>query len=55
MVVWAVTLTVFWYVTLRNLAARREPRAGGLVEFAVRYHSTLLLLGLAAVTLVEGD
>ena len=49
MVVWAVTLTVFWYVTLRNLAAHRRPRADGLVEFAVRYHSTLLVLGLAAV------
>jgi uncharacterized membrane protein len=48
-VVWAVTLTVFWYVTLRNLTAHRRPRVGGLVEFAVRYHSTLLVLGLAAV------
>lgn len=49
MIVWAVTLTAFWYVTLRNLAARREPRTGGLLEFALRYHSTLLVLGLAAV------
>ena len=49
MVVWAVTFTVFWYVTLRNLTAHRQPRAGGLVELAVRYHSALLVLGLAAV------
>lgn len=47
--VWAVTITVSWYVTLQNVTSRRRPRPGGLVEFAVRYHSTLLVLALAAV------
>ena len=49
MVVWAVTFTICWYVTLRNLAAHRRPRPDGLLDFAVRYHLTLLVLGLAAV------
>ena len=50
MVVWAVTYTVFWYLTLHNLTTRRHRRAtGGVLDVAVRYHSTLLVAGLAAL------
>ncbi|MFP5284027.1 MAG: vitamin K epoxide reductase family protein [Actinomycetes bacterium] len=52
MVVWTVTIPLFWYVTLRNLAAvaPRLPTAGrNAVGFLLRYHSSLLLLWLAAV------
>ena len=50
MVVWAVTYTLFWYLTLHNLTARRHRRAtGGILDVAVRYHSTLLVAGLAAL------
>ena len=49
MVVWAVTFTTSWYVTLRNLAAHRQPRPDGPLAFVLRYHSTLLVLGLAAL------
>lgn len=50
MAVWAVTYTLFWYLTLRNLTARRHGRAaGGVLDVAVRYHSTLLVAGLAAL------
>jgi uncharacterized membrane protein len=34
MIVWAVTISIFWYVTLRNLPAR----------LAVRYHGVVLTL-----------
>jgi uncharacterized membrane protein len=50
MAVWVVTYTVFWYVTLRNLAARRpEPARSGALAVALRYHSTLLVAWLAAL------
>ena len=53
MVVWVVTLPIFWYVTLRNLTAIRDrlgPGAGRAIGFANRYHSTLLGAWLAALT-----
>ena len=50
MVVWVVTYTLFWYVTLHNLAARRPgPARSGALAVALRYHSTLLVAWLAAL------
>lgn len=40
MVVWAVTMPVFWYVTLRNLRPVRAP----LVRTVARYHGVSLTL-----------
>lgn len=53
LVVWGCTLTIVWYVTLRNLVALRSRlpgRTAAAVEWAARFHSSLLaggLLGLA--------
>ena len=55
--VWACTATVFWYVTLRNLAAVR-PRLPGPAQTAVaaiaRFHSSLLAAALLAAALGIG-
>ena len=51
--VWVVTITVFWYVTLRNLHALRADRPArvtGLIGVAVRFHSSILALWLAVLT-----
>lgn len=50
MVVWAVVITTFWYVTLHNLAEGRFPppvtrRAAG----AVRWHATLVTASVLVV------
>ena len=53
MVVWAVTIPTFAYVTLHNLAPRqpRMSRPGRAVaEFALRQHSNLLAVWLLALT-----
>jgi uncharacterized membrane protein len=53
MIVWVVTITVFWYVTLHNHAAGRLPRPRGGRKLAT-YHGALLtswflvILGLIA-------
>ncbi|MFD5246259.1 vitamin K epoxide reductase family protein [Amycolatopsis sp. NPDC058340] len=44
MVVWAVTIAVFWYTTLHNL------HKGPEVKAALRYHSVVLVLWYAAIT-----
>lgn len=52
MVVWVVTITAFWYITLHNLTRRRPTAAG----FAVRNHSVLLASWFLALTcLVVGS
>lgn len=41
MVVWVVTITTFWYTTLRNLGG---PAAGGLRGGLARFHSLVLVV-----------
>ena len=59
MMVWVVTFTVFWYVTLRNLRAvhhRLPAAAAGVVGFMLRNHSALLatwLIALAGLVIVS--
>ncbi|MFD8564190.1 vitamin K epoxide reductase family protein [Streptosporangium canum] len=52
MVVWAVTIPVFWYVTLANLEAGRIPLPGGArraASWAARYHTVVLTLWMLAI------
>ncbi|MET8339921.1 vitamin K epoxide reductase family protein [Streptosporangium canum] len=52
MVVWAVTIPVFWYVTLANLEAGRIPLPGSARRaafWAARYHTVVLTLWLLAI------
>lgn len=52
MVVWAVTVPIFWYVTLHNIRMGHLPvpnRGRGVFDFLARYHSTVLSLWAAAV------
>lgn len=53
MVVWAVALPIFWYVTLRNLTVvggrTKSGAARAAISFAQRYHSALLGAWLAAL------
>ena len=53
MVVWAVTIPVFWYVTLRNLAAvqpRLPPRLRGVVRAARAAHGVVLTVWFLLIT-----
>ncbi len=57
LVVWACTLTAFWYVTLHNLATvgpRLSGRARAMVDFVTRFHSSLLAGVLLALALGVG-
>ncbi|MER5324475.1 vitamin K epoxide reductase family protein [Streptosporangium roseum] len=52
MVVWAVTIPIFWYVTLANLEAGRIPLPGGARRaafWAARYHTVVLTLWMLAI------
>lgn len=50
MVVWAVTVPVFWYVTLDNLA---RARSGNALTLLLRYHSVpVLLWGITVAALI---
>ncbi|WP_031164980.1 vitamin K epoxide reductase family protein [Streptosporangium roseum] len=52
MVVWAVTIPIFWYVTLANLEAGRIPLLGGARRaafWAARYHTVVLTLWMLAI------
>jgi uncharacterized membrane protein len=52
MVVWAVTLTAFWYLTLDNLELVRDrlpTSARNVLDFARRNHVALAALGLLSV------
>lgn len=53
MVVWAVTIPTFYYVTLRNLAPL-EPRLSGpartVVGFVLRQHASVLAIWMLGVT-----
>lgn len=53
MVVWAVTATIFWYVTLWNLRTgviKTPKRCRGTVAFMQRHHGDLLLLWFLVIT-----
>ncbi|MEU3214425.1 vitamin K epoxide reductase family protein [Nocardiopsis alba] len=53
MVVWAVTVPIFWYTTLHNVREGRLPSTPGvrrITDVLVRYHSTVLCLWAAALT-----
>lgn len=52
MVVWAVTIPIFWYVTLANLEAGRIPLPGSARRaafWAARYHTVVLTLWMLAI------
>jgi uncharacterized membrane protein len=56
MVVWAVTMPIFWYVTLHNLGAARLPaRLRGLVRGVTNYHAVWLTLWYIAVLTLIGQ
>jgi hypothetical protein len=50
MVVWAVTIPTFFYVTVHNLTARQPRQGSAVTGFVLRQHSTLLAIWLLAVT-----
>lgn len=53
MVVWAVTIPAFWYVTVRNLTAGDLPAPDPLVRVAAEYHGVVLTIwALLVVALV---
>ncbi|GJF01591.1 vitamin K epoxide reductase family protein [Pseudonocardia sp. D17] len=53
MVVWAVTITVFWYVTLRSLDRTREDApAGPVLGLLLRYHSVPIVVWLIGVAVL---
>ncbi|WP_308442197.1 vitamin K epoxide reductase family protein [Planotetraspora kaengkrachanensis] len=50
MVVWVVTITVFWYATLANLETGRIPGGSSrIARMAGRYHTIVLTVWLLAV------
>lgn len=56
MVVWVVTITAFWYVTLANLARARLPaRIGRVVDVLARWHSVALLGWFLVLTALIGE
>ena len=55
MVVWAVTIPIFWYVTLRNLqVASFTARLGGLVRTAREYHGAILTARFLVIAVLIG-
>lgn len=57
MVVWSVTIPIFWYVTLYNLDREKVPvpaRARGVVSALVDYHSIVLVGWVVLVVAVIG-
>ena len=55
MVVWAVTIPIFWYVTLHNLQGVRLPsRLRGLVAVAAEYHSVVLTAWFLLIAFLIG-
>lgn len=45
MVVWAVTIPIFWYVTLYNLSTTSlPPAARAIINGAIRYHTVILTM-----------
>ncbi|MBJ7518502.1 MAG: vitamin K epoxide reductase family protein [Solirubrobacteraceae bacterium] len=57
MVVWAVTIPAFWYVTLYNAQAlaRHPGRAGRLSAMAIRNHAIILTLWLLLVAALVAE
>lgn len=58
MVVWAVTIPLFWYVTLHNLRNGHLPApalARPLLSALARYHSTVLVLWAMGLTAAIGQ
>lgn len=50
MVVWAVTIPIFWYTTLDTLRSADRTRAAG--EALTRYHSTVLATWYAVIVIL---
>jgi uncharacterized membrane protein len=50
MVVWVVTIPIFWYVTVHNLQAGHLPAGAGLRQFVVRNRGLVLAVWYLAVT-----
>ena len=58
MVVWIITITAFWYVTLANLTTGRLPLPGRLrpaVDAVARWHSATLLGWFLVLTVLIGE
>jgi uncharacterized membrane protein len=58
MVVWAVTMPIFWYVTLHNLGSGALPVPGrlrGVVRAVTNYHAVALTLWYLAVLTLIGQ
>ncbi|AEA26520.1 Vitamin K epoxide reductase [Pseudonocardia dioxanivorans CB1190] len=53
MVVWVVTMTIFWYVTLRNLHhSWSRPGGSNVVAVLIRYHSVPVVLWVVTVAVL---
>ncbi|MFY1702926.1 vitamin K epoxide reductase family protein [Micromonospora sp. WMMA1923] len=58
MVVWVVTIVIFWYLTLHNLHHRHLPTPAvlrGAVTGLVRYHTVGLLLWFLVIAALVGE
>lgn len=55
MVVWAVTVPIFWYALLQAASAGHVPLPGRVVQTAARFHGALLTMWFLAVTAVIGE
>ncbi|MBK1789103.1 vitamin K epoxide reductase family protein [Prauserella cavernicola] len=55
MIVWAVTIPIFWYTTVHNLAAGYLPGARALGETLARRHLSPLLLWLLLIAILIGQ
>jgi uncharacterized membrane protein len=51
MIVWAVTIPIFWYTTLHNLHHRYLPGPRRVVTVAIKYHGVVLTVWLLLVAL----
>ncbi|WP_326555658.1 vitamin K epoxide reductase family protein [Micromonospora sp. NBC_01813] len=58
MVVWVVTIAIFWYVTVHNLHHRQLPvpeAARPLADAVVRYHTVGLVLWYLVIAVLIGE
>ena len=58
-VVWIVTIAIFWYTTLRNVAAVRprveQGRASGILDWVDEYHAVVLTIWYVAIALLVAE
>ncbi|WP_053722140.1 vitamin K epoxide reductase family protein [Saccharothrix sp. NRRL B-16348] len=52
MIVWAVTIPVFWYITVHNLGEGHLPAPRRLAALATGYHGVILTVWYAAIVLL---